>query len=56
MNWRMRRNSEPKHLSKIAQHLGDEISAMKTVQLPDMCKFMHNLVRDPSFPGIVIKG
>lgn len=54
MNWRMRRNSEPKHFSKIAQCLGDG-TTMKTIQLPDMRKFMHNLFRDPTFPGVVIK-
>jgi hypothetical protein len=51
MTWIMRRNSEPKHLPKIAQCLGDGISVMKTIQLPDMRKFMHNLFRDPELSG-----
>jgi hypothetical protein len=43
MTYRMTRNRESKYLAKIAQYLGDRISAMKTIQLPDMRNVMHNL-------------
>ncbi len=43
MTYRMTRNWESKYLAKIAQYLGDRISAMNTIQLPDMRNIMHNL-------------
>jgi hypothetical protein len=45
------RNWESKHLAKIARRLGDRISLVKTISLPDMRNVMHNLceTRDFSF-------
>ena len=44
-----KRNWESKHLAKIARRLGDKISVVKTIQLPDMRNVVHNpsiLARD----------
>ena len=45
MTYRMRRNWESKHLAKIALWLGDRISVIKAIQLPDMRNVMHICTR-----------
>jgi hypothetical protein len=49
LHTRTRRNSEPKHLAKITQHLEDGIPAIKTTWLPDMRKVLHNLCETQAF-------
>jgi hypothetical protein len=46
---RMKRNSEPKHLAKIARWLEGRITSIKTLQLPDMRNVMHNLCETGAF-------
>ena len=43
-----KRNWESKHLAKIAWWLGDRISLVKTILLPDMRNVMPQLGRDVS--------
>jgi len=49
MTCRTKRNWESKHLAKIARWLGDRISLVKTIQLPDMRNVMHNLCETRDF-------
>jgi hypothetical protein len=44
-----KRNWESKHRAKIARRLGDKISLVKTIQLPDMRNVMHNLCETRAF-------
>jgi hypothetical protein len=43
MTCRTKRNWESKHLVKIARWLGDRVSLVKTIPLPDMRNAMHSL-------------
>ena len=52
MTCRMKRNSESKHIAKIARWLRDRISSIKAIQLPDMRNVVHNLCEtEPSGSG-----
>jgi hypothetical protein len=49
-----KRNWKSKHLAKIARRLGDRISSIKTIPLPDMRNLMHNSGEtEPSGSGAI---